>query len=55
MARRKINLAGSMTASSKAPSGVKAKMGGVKTYPGVRKVMRPSKMMREVGPVGMGK
>ena len=53
MAKRKVNLGKSMTASSGAPAGNKAKMGGIKSYPGVRKVARPGKMMREVGPAGM--
>jgi hypothetical protein len=53
MARRKINLGKSMTAASSAPSGIKSKMGGVKSYPGVRKTSRPGKMMQEVGPSRM--
>ena len=53
MAKRKVNLGKSMTASSSAPSGVKARMGGIKNYPSVRKTTRPGKMMREVGPAGM--
>lgn len=53
MAKRKVNLGKSMTASSSAPRGVKARVGGVKAYPGVIKTARPGKMMKEVGPAGM--
>jgi len=42
-----------MSATRKAPSGNVQKKGGISTYPSVRKTARPSKMMREVGPVGM--
>ena len=53
MAKRKINLGKSMTASSSAPRGIKARAGGVKAFPRVIRTARPGKMMKEVGPAGM--